>query len=192
MIDKLTEFRDRLFESQEMSPAPRASYQDELDRMLNPKLTSRSAVVGSVLLVLLLVCTLGIVRNMFVYEPGPLTLLGWAVLAATFTYASFLIIRDLWLRKHSPKSAFSIAHALTFAAGTITVVALLIGLQKPSDPASTFNALYVFVFYVACVEWSTQSRIAAAELAAREQMLRIEYRLAEIAARLPESQKLGS
>jgi uncharacterized PurR-regulated membrane protein YhhQ (DUF165 family) len=185
MTDNTEEFRKALFESQEMSPALRASYQEELDRMLNPKLTPHSAVVGFVLLVLLLICTLGIVRNMFVYDPDPLTLLGWAVLAAAFSYASILIIRDLWLRKHSPKSAFSIAHALTFAAGTITVVALLIGLQKPSDPASTFNVLYVFVFYVACVEWSTQSRIAAAELAAREQMLRIECRLADIGARLP-------
>jgi hypothetical protein len=186
MTHKSTDFREQLFGAQEMSPALRASYQEELDRMFNPKLTPRSAVIGSVLLVLLLICTLGIVRNMFVYDLGPLTLVGWAVLAASFSYASYLIIRDLCLRRHAPKSVFSIAHALTFAAGTITVVALLIGLQKPSDPASTFNALYVFVFYVACVEWSTQSRIAAAELAAREQMLRIECRLADIAARLQE------
>lgn len=187
MTDKSTEFREQLFSAQEMSPALRASYQEELDRMTNPKLTPRSAVVGSLLLILLLVCTAGIVRNMFVYDPGPLTLIGWGTMAATFAYVSFLIIRDLWPRKHSPKSVFSISHALTFAAGTLTVVVLLIGLQKPSDPASTFNALYVFVFYVACVEWSTQSRIAAAELAAREQMLRIECRLADIAGQLQKS-----
>jgi hypothetical protein len=47
-----------------------------------------------------------------------------------------------------------------------------------------FNAFLVFVFYVACISWSLDSRIAAAELAAREQMLRIEYRLADLAERL--------
>jgi hypothetical protein len=184
MTDKSTELREQLFDAQEMNPALRASYQEELERLTNPALTPRSAAGGSILLLMLLVCTAGIVRSMFSYDPGPLTLVGWGTLAAVFSYASFLIVRDLWLRKHSPKSVFSISHALTFAAGTLTVVALLIGLQKPSAPASTFNAFYVFVFYVACVEWNTQSRIAAAELAAREQMLRIEYRLADIAARL--------
>jgi hypothetical protein len=186
MTDNSTEFRARLreqlFDAEKMSPALRASYQEELERMTNPAHTLRSAVGGSILLLMLLVCTAGIVRSMVLYDPGPLTLIGWGTLAAVFSYASFLIVRDLWLRKHPPKSVFSISHALTFAAGTLTVVALLIGLQKPSDPASTFNAFYVFVFYVACIEWNTQSRIAAAQLAAREQMLRIECRLADIAA----------
>jgi hypothetical protein len=50
--------------------------------------------------------------------------------------------------------------------------------------ASTFNTLFVFVFYFSCAAWVTSTRIAAAELAAKEQMLRIEYRLADLAERL--------
>jgi hypothetical protein len=42
----------------------------------------------------------------------------------------------------------------------------------------------VFVFYFTCAAWVTTNRIAAAELAAREQMLRIECRLADLTDRL--------
>lgn len=84
------------------------------------------------------------------------------------------------VRRHSPKAAYSIGHILTFAAGAITVASLLMGLSKPADSASMFNAFFVFVFYFACSEWAIQNRIAAAELAAREQMLRIECRLADL------------
>jgi hypothetical protein len=179
-----TEFRQKLLEAEEMSPALRASYKEELDRMLHPDLTARSAASGIGLLVLLMLCTAGLVHNMFVYETNLLTLAGWAILAISFSYASHLIVRDLWRRKHAPTSASHISRAIYFAAASITVVALLVGLQKPSDPRSTFNALFVFVFYVVCLAWTLESRIGAGELAAREQMLRIEYRLADLSDKL--------
>jgi hypothetical protein len=56
--------------------------------------------------------------------------------------------------------------------------------MEPDKPASMFNAFFIFVFYYACSEWAVQNRIAAAELAAREQMLRIECRLADLAERM--------
>lgn len=170
-----------------MSPALRASYEEELERIVHPKLTPRSVSIEVSLLALLVVCMLALLCNILVVDVGPLTLVGWAMLAAALSYASYLIVRDLWQRKHSPKSASSIAQALYFAAAVITVVALLIGLQNPSDPASTFNAFFVFMFYVACLAWTIESRIAAAELAAREQMLRIEYRLADLADKLEQA-----
>jgi hypothetical protein len=187
MPNQATEFRQKLLDAQEMSPALRASYEEELDRMLNPKLTPRSASIGALLLALLVVCTLALVRNIFVVDVGPLTRVGWGIMAAAFSYASYLIVRGLLQRKHSPKSVSSIAQALYFAAAAITVVALLLGLQKPSDPASTFNAFFVFVFYVACLAWTIESRIAASELSAREQMVRIEYRLADLADKLAQA-----
>lgn len=186
MTDKPDDtFRERLFDAQPMSPPLREAYRKEIDVMLNPALTPRKAAVGVALLVILLACTAGIVRAMFVHTVGTLTMIGWAVLAGAFAYASFLIVRDLWRGKHSHKSVRSIAGALTGAAGTITVVALMIGLGNASDPKSTFNAFYVFVFYFACVAWALESRVAAAELATKEQMLRIECRLADLAERLP-------
>jgi cation transport ATPase len=183
MNDKSSEFIQRLTSAQDVSPALRASYQAEMDAMLEPKLTARPALIGIAMVVALVVCAVLIVRNMFIYKVSALILASWATLAVAFSAAAYLIVRDLWRGKHSPKAAFSIAHILNFAAGAITVAALLMGLSKPSDPASMFNAFFMFVFYFACSEWAVHNRIAAAELAAREQMLRIECRLADLSER---------
>lgn len=184
MQDQTPEFRQRLFAAQEMTPALHEAYRQEVEQLLHPALTPRKALPGILLLVILLACTAGIVRSMFVYRPQPLVLLVWILLAGCFSWASLLIVRDLRRRKHSPASAASIAHGLTFVAGVATVAALLSGSSRPADPASTFNALYMFVFYFACMEWSLGSRIAASELAAKEQSLRIECRLADLAGRM--------
>jgi hypothetical protein len=184
MNDKSSQFIQRLTSAEELSPALRASYQAEMDAMMEPKLATGPAVIGIAMAVALTICTVLIVRNMFVYDVGALTLTAWATLAVAFAAAAYLIVRDLWRGKHSSKAVFSIGHILNFAAGAITVCSLLIGLAKPGDPASMFNAFFVFVFYFACSEWAMQNRIASAELAAREQMLRIECRLADLSERL--------
>lgn len=184
MNDKSSQFIQRLTSAEELSPALRASYRAEMDAMLEPKLSARPALIGVAVAVALVVCAVLIVRNMFIYDASALTLTSWVTLAVAFASAAYLIVRDLWRGKHSPKAVFSIGHILNFAAGAITVCSLLMGLAKPGEPASMFNAFFVFVFYFACSEWAMQNRIAAAELAAREQMLRIECRLADLSERL--------
>ena len=184
MTNPAPEFREQLFNLQEVSPAMRDSYRKELDVMLRPPLKARSAFIGIVLLVLLLGCTVLIARADLVYHVRGLMLAGHLALAAAFVCASVFIMRDLRKLRHSQKSVASISGILTVAAGTLTVVALLIGLRSPSDPRSLFGAFYVFVFYFACAIWSVENRIASAELAAREQSLRIEYRLADLAERI--------
>jgi hypothetical protein len=184
MNTQSNDFLQKLYNSEQLSPAMRASYQAELDAIVQPPMTRSRAWTGVALLVVLAVCTIALVRNMFVYDPEPLTLLGWGVLVVAFSWVSILIVRDLWRQKHSPKAGRSITHALMTSAAGITVVSLLIGLNAPNEPASMFNAFFVFVWYFACVTLALDNRIAAAELAAREQMLRIEYRLADLAERL--------
>jgi hypothetical protein len=178
------DFLERLYGGESLSPTLKSSYQAELDAMLHSKLSPRKAAMGVLLLVVLLACVAGLVRNMFLYDEKPLVLVAWSVLAIAFTMAAALIVRDLWLRQHTAKATFSIAQLLTGAAGTLTVVSLLLGMSEPANPASTFNVLYTFVFYFACTSWALDGRIAAAELAGREQMLRIEYRLADLAERV--------
>jgi hypothetical protein len=55
-------------------------------------------------------------------------------------------------------------------------------LAASSNPASTFDLLFVLTFAIVCTAWSLASRITAAELAARENSLRLELRLATLAA----------
>jgi len=181
--DQSAQFIERLKNADDVTPALRASYQAELQSMLEPKLTPARALPGIGMLVMLIVCVVLIVRNMFIYEVNALTLASWAVLAAAFSAAAYYIVRDLVRGKHSQKSVFSISHILTLAAGAMTVATLLMGLAEPSKPESMFSAFFAFVFYFACSEWAVHNRIVAAELAAREQMLRIECRLADLAAR---------
>jgi uncharacterized membrane protein len=184
MPDPDPELREKLLNLQEIAPAMRDSYRKELDAMVQPPLKARSAFVGGVLLILLLGCSVLIARADLVYHVRGLMLVGHVALAVGFLVASGLIARDLWKWRHSRRSVGSISNVLTVAAGTLTVVALLIGLRSPSDPKSLFGAFYVFVFYFACAIWSIDSRIASSELTAREQSLRIEYRLADLAERL--------
>ena len=184
MTSPSSEFREKLLGVQEISPALRDSYRQEVDAMLRPPLTKRARMIGIVLLVLLLGCTVLIARADLVYHVRGLMLVGHIALAAGFVGASLYILRDLRRRKHTQASVRSIAGILTISAGTITVMALMLGLRSPSDPRSLFNVFYVFVFYFACAVWGLDSRIASAELSAREQALRIEYRLADLAERL--------
>src|SRR5262245_13494387 len=110
MNNKTTEFIQQLKKAQDISPALRASYQAEVDAMVQPKLTARPALIGVAMATALVVCTVLIIRNMFVYTVNTLTLVSWATLAAAFSSAAYLIVRDLWRGKHSPKSEFSISH----------------------------------------------------------------------------------
>jgi len=61
---------------------------------------------------------------------------------------------------------------------------LLHGLAASGNPASTFNAFFVFVFLFVCAVWALGNRIAASEMAMKEQMLRLECRLADLSERL--------
>jgi L-asparagine transporter-like permease len=167
-----------------MSPSLRESYQKELEALLQPPLTKRSGVIGGVLAVGLVVTVGLIIRADVFHHVRGLMLVGHLTLAVAFLGAAGLIFRDLRKRKHSKQSVYSIAMILTNAAGVLTVVALLMGLRAPSDPKSLFSAFYVFVFYFACAMWGLESRIATAELSAREQSLRVECRLADIAERM--------
>jgi hypothetical protein len=96
------------------------------------------------------------------------------------------IARDLWRGKSVRKSSFKVSDLFYGTAGILTVMQLLHGMQAPSEPASTFGVLFMFVFLFVCGAWSVLNRIASAELSTREEMLRIEYRLADLAERLPQ------
>lgn len=182
--DPSVDYVQRLLDAEEISPTLRKSYQSELDAMLAPALTPRKAAGGVTLLVILLAGVVALLRNLLVVEAEPLARIGWLALLAGFGGAAYLISRDLWLKKHSKKSQFAITHLIAGAAGLLTAVTMLRGMGAPADPASTFHVLFALVFYIACLFWNLDSRIGAAELAAREQMLRIEYRLANLAERL--------
>lgn len=182
--DKSSQLRDQLLSLQQMDPVRRESYQKQLDAMLHPPMTIRSGLLGVILLVVLLPIPALLVRTVLVHHVGNLIRAGYAVFGAACLWSSFVIIRDIWRRKHSRNSTISIANALTAAAAMMTIVVLVIGVKNPGNPKSLFDVFYLFIFYFACSMWSLDSRIQAAELSIREQSLRLECRIADLADRL--------
>ena len=74
------EFREQLLGMQGTTPALRDEYQRQLDAMLHPPMTWRSAAPGVMLLAILLVCVGGIARAFVVHPPGALFGIAWAII----------------------------------------------------------------------------------------------------------------
>ena len=184
MGDRMDDFRKRLLESEETSAELKEAYRKEVEGLVSPALTGRAKAVGTVLLVLLLTATALIVRADVVYHVEGMMLAGHGVLGVGFLWAAWLIVRGLMRGKYLHQSVSSIAGILTAASGTMTALVLMMGVGHATDVKTLFGAFYVFVFYFACAMWSVETRIGTAELAGKEQGLRIEYRLAEMMERM--------
>lgn len=180
MSDKSVDLVQRMISAEEISPALRRSYQAALDAMLAEPLTPRKAAPGVFLLVLLTLGCAILVRNLLVVDAKPAVQAGWLALLVGFAAACIPIARDLWQKKHSKKLLIAVTTYIATAAGLLTGIAMFRGMSAASDPASTFHVLFALVFLILCQFWSLDSRMTAAELATREQMLRLEYRLAEL------------
>jgi hypothetical protein len=184
MTDKSTEFRRKLFEAQEMNPILQEAYHKELDALLHETHTSRTRLPAIALLLLMVGIVVGEVRAMLVYSGDARFYVAATIMMAACAFAAAWIARDLWRGKSVRKSSFKVSDLFYGAAGLLTVMQLMHGMEAPSNPASTFGVLFMFVFLFVCGAWSLLNRIASAELSTREEMLRIECRLAEISERL--------
>jgi hypothetical protein len=184
MIEKDIQFRQELFASQEMNPALREAFHGELDSMLHETLTPAKKIPGLALLIICLGVVIGEIRALLVYPGDARFYIAAISMAVVCAVAAAWIVRDLWRGKSTRKSAFKTADLFYGAAGVLVVVQFLHGMQAPAEPASTFGLLAMLTFLFVCGAWSLQNRIALAELSAREELLRIEYRLADMAERL--------
>jgi hypothetical protein len=184
MSDDSTDLRRRLLAAQEMTPALRDACHKELAAMMEHRLTPCTRLSLFALLLLMLAFTAVGGRALLFYYPGPLIYGVWTTFTIACSGAALWIGWSIWRGRFLWSSYFSVADTFTVAATVITVLMLGLGLRAPSDPMSVFGVLYAFAFLGICIAWSLHNRIAASELAAKEQMLRIEYRLAEMAGRL--------
>jgi hypothetical protein len=177
-------FREQLIESQETTPALRAAYEKELDAIFHEPHSRKNRFLAIVLLVLMVAIVVGEVRAMLVYK-GDFT---FYVAATTMLIACGMVavwlVRDLRKAKVAKKSAFQVSELFYGVAGIITTTTLIHGVGASGNPASTFNAFFVFVFLFVCAVWGLANRITASEMAMKEQMLRLECRLADLAERL--------
>jgi hypothetical protein len=179
------DFRQRLFDAQQMTPTLREAYRRELDGILHEVHSGRSRAGAGLLLVICVAVVIGEIRALFVY-PGTATFYAGAItMLVACAAAAAWIVRDLYRGRSVRKQSFKMADLFYAAASILTVVSLMHGLSRHHDPAATFDAFYVFVFLTVCAHWALGNRISAAELAAREQSLRLETWLADLSERLP-------
>ncbi|HVX83667.1 MAG TPA: hypothetical protein VH253_02510 [Phycisphaerae bacterium] len=178
-------FRQNLVDSQQLTPALRDAYQQQLDAILYEPRSTKNRALAITLLLICLAVVAAEIRALIIYSGPPFFYAAAATMLLACSAAAAWIIRDLFRPKVQRQSAFRIADLFFAASWILVVVQALRGLAASSNPASTFDLLYVLTFAGVCTAWSLASRITAAELAARENSLRLELRLATLAERLP-------
>jgi hypothetical protein len=177
-------FRERLIESQEFTPALRAAYENELDAIYLEAPSRKNRLLAFVLLAIMLAIVAGEVRAMIVYKGGFTFYVAATTMLIACAVVAAWLVRDLRKAKVAKKSAHQVSELFYGAASILTVASLLHGVGASGNPASTFNAFYVFVFMFVCAMWALANRISASEMAMKEQMLRLECRLADLSERL--------
>lgn len=182
-------FRESLLASQDLTPALRDDYRKELDALLYQTHTSRSALPGIALLLICLAVVAGEIWALLHYPHTPTFLTGAITMLVTCAGAAAWLARDLYRGRFARKQSLKFPELFYGAASILLVAEMLKGLHAPADPASTFGVLFLYVFFAVCTNWSFSSRISAAELAMREQTLRLEYRLMTLSERLPSPTK---
>jgi hypothetical protein len=184
MTNEPKNFRERLFESQEITPGLRAAYDNQLDAILHEAPSRKNRLLAIVLLLIMLGVVVGEVRVLIVHKGDFSFYVGAITMLIVCAVASVWIVRDLNKPKVAKKSAHQMSEMLYGAAGILTVASLLHGIGASGNPSSTFGAFFVFVFLFVCAVWSLGNRITASEMTMKEQILRLECRLADVAERL--------
>ena len=183
--DPPEDFRQRLVTSQTMSADLRNAYRDELDKLVNEKHTARSRVGAIIFLVICIAVVIGEIWAMLHYPHAATLYIGGTTMLLVCAAAAVWIVRDLLRGQSERRKSLKFAEMFYTAAAILTVASLMHGLAKSSDPASTFNAFYVYIFLFVCAMWGLSTRMTAATIEMREHLLRVESRLADLAERLP-------
>jgi hypothetical protein len=182
-----TDFRDRLLHAQPMTRGLRDEYRKELDALLHHRLTptTRRATWGGIAACLVFV---GLCLRALVLYRGKDPQL-WIVMPS---FIAVSVALAGWLTQVLRRGGFARRTMWTVIewlggafVSVVVIVNLLGGINKPSDPASTYAAVWALLLIIVAFAWATGNRIAALELRAREQLLRLESRLADLAERLP-------
>lgn len=140
-------FRDRLFKSQEVTPALRAAYDKERDAILHEVPSRKNRFLAIVLLLIMLAVVAGEVRALIVYRGGFTFYVGAVTMLIVCAVVSAWLIRDLRKSKVAKKSAHQVSELFYGAASILTVVSLIHGLGCRPIPV---RRLTRFSFLCSC------------------------------------------
>jgi hypothetical protein len=179
------ELRDKLVNLEPLHAARQTQFQHEVEAMFDPKMSVRerwywiASVTGSVLFVVMAIWQVLFVPMAMVPK------LIWLVFGILNVGMIVFVARSLG------RGSMNVRHQ--FALGKISVgVTLLIVLSVIANAVahpSSENlawALFAVTWLILATSILVHNRIIASDLNHKEQSLRLEYRLAELAERLPE------
>src|SRR5262245_22527431 len=108
MSSEPTEFRDRLFNAQKVTPALRDIYHHELDGILNETHTPRTRLPAIVLMLALFGVGIAVVISLFFHQ-GAVFYSTSAIVLVTCGLGGAWIARDLWRGKVARRQSYRIA-----------------------------------------------------------------------------------
>jgi hypothetical protein len=184
MDAKPTEFRERLLDAQQTTPALREEYSRALTTILYHRLTPRTRGVAWAALLGCLAGAVLCVRAAVIHHDKADARIILPTYAAVAVLTAGWIARVLWRGGFARRSSFAVVEWLGgLFVSVFVAVTLFRGMQDPSNPASTFSAVLAVLLAMVGFAWGTGNRIAAATLETREHLLRLESRLVELTER---------
>ena len=186
MPDEPTEFRERLIDAQQMTPALREEYRKELDALFNCRLTPRGRALTVGGIIVALAFTALTVRGLVFHHDKPGMKLIFPIYLACCLGTAAWLGWVLWQGGFARRTSYAVIEGIGgIFTGTYITVVFLRGMHTPSDPANLMAAIWAVMLIVVGFAWGTGNRIAAAALETRAHLLRMESRLADLAVRLP-------
>ena len=171
--------RESLFTAEPLSPERQQRFHDELVRIMEPRLSRRYRVYYTMMLVCLLMGVFGESCRLVFYADhrlvSALYVLIWAASAAWVFHILQRGAEPLRAMQGMSKAAAGIATAVAF-------ILIFYGLKNPSLTA-VFWALLGLLAFLMMSFINLWNRVITAERTTREQILRIEYHLADLASR---------
>jgi hypothetical protein len=179
-----TEFRERLLDAQQTTPALREEYSRALVAIQYHRLTPRTRAVAWAALLGCLTGAVLCVRAAVIHHEKPDARIILPTYATIAVLAAGWIAWVLWRGGFARRSSFAVVEWLGGVFVSVFVaVTLLRGMQDPSNPASSFSAVLAVLLVTVGFAWGTGNRIAAATLETREHLLRLESKLVELTER---------
>jgi hypothetical protein len=185
MPDNSSDFRDRLLASQPITPALREEFHKELDSILNHRLTPRTRLATWGGLAGSLAFTGLCVRSLLSPKANAGSMIVAGAVAAASLMMALWLVRVLRQGGFARRTSFAVVEWIgSIVVAGVVLVTMLGGMATPSDPASTFAAIWGLMLLIVGFAWGTGNRISAATLETREHFLRLESRIADLGERL--------
>lgn len=180
-------FRDQLLEREQLNPIYKEKYEKEVKAMTEKKLTGimKLSTIVSLIMGLGFTILFGVLAVIVPKELPMLARLGFVIGAIFGLVWAIISIRILKKGVLNLKTDSKAMAGMTWVFVVIMMTLfLMLGGRDPNSVKSVFMVLYGMVFLISAASYMINTAIEQARLSTHEKLLKIEYRLAELAEQL--------